>query len=139
METTASDYPPPPPPFPSFPSSRSSSSERIKKSDEKMTTEISTKSKRHEPTCRLCYSSFSRETNNPKACKYHPESYCGETAQRWMDPGETKGGGEIHNFYSCCGGNIESKGCCYSAHYSFDEPEENFSFRRPGMGVDPEL
>lgn len=89
----------------------------------------------HHPTCRLCYQSFDRKENHPKACRYHPESFTGETAQRWMDPGETMGGAVIHNFYSCCGARESSAvGCCYSSHFSFTDPED-FSFRRPGMGV----
>ena len=62
-------------------------------------------------------------------------SYSGETAQRWLAPGDTKGGGIVHNFYTCCGGAKDSPGCCARPHITFDEPEE-FSLRKPGMGVD---
>ena len=49
----------------------------------------------HLPTCRICLKPFERKFNGPKECIYHPESFTGETAQRWMDPGETKGGSEL--------------------------------------------
>ena len=42
-------------------------------------------------------------------------------AQRWMDPGDHKGGAIIHNFYSCCGGGEKSLGCCARKHMTFDE------------------
>ena len=59
----------------------------------------------------------------------------GETAQRWMDPGDYKGGAIVHHFYSCCGNrSIESTGCCQRRHMTFDEPED-VSFRKPGMGI----
>lgn len=59
--------------------------------------------------------------------------WLGETAQRWMDPGETKDAAVIHNFYSCCGGLKDAPGCCKRRHMTFDEPED-VTFRRPGMG-----
>eukprot|EP01036_Dinobryon_divergens_P025003 gene25003-33507_t len=83
-------------------------------------------------TCRTCLKVFVE--NHERACIFHPESFSGETAQRWLPPGETKGGAEIHNFYSCCGGLADSEGCCWGRHLTFDEPE-NISFRKPGMGV----
>lgn len=38
-------------------------------------------------TCRTCKTKFT--TNNKRACVYHPESFSGETAQRWLPPGDT--------------------------------------------------
>lgn len=61
-------------------------------------------------------------------------SYSGETAQRWLPPGETEGGAVVHYFYTCCGGQKDSPGCCAGRHRTFDEPED-FSMRQPGMGV----
>eukprot|EP01039_Chlorochromonas_danica_P000124 gene125-132_t len=84
-------------------------------------------------TCRICLMQF--KENSPLACVFHPESYAGETAQRWMAPGETKGAADIYNFYSCCGGDLRSPGCCRGPHKTFDEPEVDFSQRRPGMAV----
>ena len=86
--------------------------------------------------CRRCHESFNPIKNHGKACVYHPESWCGETAQRWMAPGETKGGAEVHNFYSCCGNiDMASKGCCATRHEGYDEPESEEKWgRRPGMG-----
>lgn len=87
-------------------------------------------------TCRYCMQSFVDSNNSDRACRYHPESFTGETAQRWMAPGETKGASDIHNFYNCCGApEVTAMGCCYTRHCAFGEPE-SFDFRRPGMGVD---
>jgi len=84
-------------------------------------------------TCRLCNKKFTE--NGPKACRRHPESFSGETAQRWLPPGETQGGGVIHNFYSCCGNpDMNSPGCCWSPHVGYDEPEST-DLRLPGMGI----
>mmetsp|Transcript_55002 Transcript_55002/g.108636 ORF Transcript_55002/g.108636 Transcript_55002/m.108636 type:complete len:98 (+) Transcript_55002:105-398(+) len=84
-------------------------------------------------TCRICTKQFTE--NGDKACRYHPESYSGETAQRWLPPG-SKGGDAVHNFYTCCGGDLESPGCCWTRHRTFDEPED-VGMRQPGMGVEP--
>ena len=46
------------------------------------------------------------------------------SAQRWMAPGETKGGADIYNFYSCCKGKLEDPGCCSRRHLTFDDPED---------------
>jgi hypothetical protein len=85
-------------------------------------------------TCRLCKKTFT--TNYKEACRYHPESFSGETAQRWMSPGDYEGGGITHYFWSCCGASDEyAKGCCFSFHITYDEPEP-IEMRRPGMGID---
>lgn len=82
------------------------------------------------PLCQTCLQIFSE--NGPKACRFHPESYSGETSQRWRAPGDT-GGGDIHFFWTCCGaGDKNAKGCSAKPHISFDEDEEPTG-RRPGM------
>jgi hypothetical protein len=78
---------------------------------------------------------FKPEDNHDKACKFHPESFTGETAQRWMAAGDTQGAADIHNFWSCCGnGDSKSEGCCYTRHAGFGEPDD-IMLRRPGMGI----
>ena len=43
------------------------------------------------------------------------------TAQRWLPPGETKGGGIVYNFYSCCGAtDVNAPGCCARKHFTYD-------------------
>jgi hypothetical protein len=86
-------------------------------------------------TCRVCHQQFTM--NHDKACVYHPESFCGETAQRWMAPGETRGGGIVHNFYSCCGATeINAPGCCARRHFTYDTDDvPGVEQRRPGMGL----
>lgn len=65
-------------------------------------------------TCRKCHNQFFPLENSDKACPYHPESFAGETAQRWLPPGVTEGGAVVHYFYTCCGErNVNSPGCCY--------------------------
>jgi hypothetical protein len=87
-------------------------------------------------TCRHCLQSFNPALNHSKACRYHPEYFSGETAQRWLPPGETKGGGVIHNFWSCCGSYDElALGCCFTAHAAFGDMGD-YSLRRPGMGIE---
>eukprot|EP01041_Mallomonas_annulata_P015217 gene15217-32239_t len=81
-------------------------------------------------TCKICLLKFDKALNGPRECRYHPESFSGETAQRWMAPGETIGGGVVHNFYSCCGGQLNAPGCCWTPHRSFDEPDD-VKFRQP--------
>ena len=36
-----------------------------------------------------------------------------------MAPGETKGAGEIHNYFSCCKGKLDDPGCCSRKHLTF--------------------
>mmetsp|Transcript_16714 Transcript_16714/g.25110 ORF Transcript_16714/g.25110 Transcript_16714/m.25110 type:complete len:112 (-) Transcript_16714:94-429(-) len=86
--------------------------------------------------CRVCHKYFLHSENHPRACRVHPESFTGETAQRWLAPGDTKDAGEIHYFYSCCGSpDINSPGCCHSMHVGFDEVED-VCLRLPGKGVE---
>lgn len=89
-----------------------------------------------ERMCRHCERHFTPSENHSKACRYHPESFTGETAQRWAAPGDTKNGRQVHYFWSCCGSNIrDSPGCCYISHVGFGETQ-SIDLRRPGMGVD---
>jgi hypothetical protein len=88
--------------------------------------------------CRRCQSQYDRAENSESACKHHPESFCGETAQRWIPPGESDGGAQIHNFYSCCANpDVNSVGCCAAKHESYDdESADSVDWgRRPGMGL----
>jgi len=79
-------------------------------------------------TCRRCLSQFERHKNNPTACRFHPESYSGETKQRWAPPGE-ENCGDVHFFWSCCGdGDRDSPGCCTAAHVGFDDCDSTGSF-----------
>ena len=88
------------------------------------------------PICRYCERPFIREENHSKACRNHPESFTGETAQRWSAPGENKDGGKVHNFWSCCGSNsLTAPGCCYSRHIAYGE-SESIDLRLPGQGVE---
>lgn len=90
-----------------------------------------------EKTCRNCMERFLPEDNHEKACKFHPESFTGETAQRWMAPGDSKGAAEVLSFWSCCGSDDpKAVGCCYNRHIGFGEPDQ-VEMRRPGMGVEP--
>jgi hypothetical protein len=85
-------------------------------------------------TCRLCHQQFSKSDEN--SCRFHPESYCGETAQRWTAPGDKTIKNDIHNFYSCCGASdINAKGCCSTKHLTYDDEEVSYG-KRPGMGYE---
>eukprot|EP00968_Pinguiococcus_pyrenoidosus_P021630 scaffold2866_cov248-Pinguiococcus_pyrenoidosus.AAC.1 len=94
-------------------------------------------------TCRRCHQKF-HEGSRVGECVYHPESYSGETAQRWLvrlrgstlsqrespanpaqPPGVTEGGGDVHYFWTCCGASDQhNRGCKIGNHMSFDEEEE---------------
>ena len=81
-------------------------------------------------TCRRCKQQYTE--NGPKVCRFHPESYSGETAQRWKAPGDVDGGGAVHWFWTCCGSaDRDSTGCCAARHISYDEEAEFFGLR-PG-------
>lgn len=86
-------------------------------------------------TCCVCHQQFT--VNHDKVCVYHPESYSGETAQRWLPPGVTDGGGIVYNFYSCCGApDINAPGCCARKHFTYDTDDApGLEQRRPGMGL----
>jgi hypothetical protein len=82
-------------------------------------------------TCRRCKQQFTE--NGPKSCRFHPESYSGETAQRWKAPGDVDGGGAVHYFWTCCGSaDRDSSGCCAARHISYDDEDEAKFGLRPG-------
>ena len=83
-------------------------------------------------TCRRCKQQFLAAENGPQVCRFHPESYSGETAQRWKAPGDVDGGGAVHWFWTCCGSaDRDAPGCCAARHISYDEEAEVFGLR-PG-------
>jgi non-canonical (house-cleaning) NTP pyrophosphatase len=72
--------------------------------------------------CRRCHSNFDVAANSSTACRHHSELWSGETAQRWKDPGDDRGLGEIVEFYQCCGSmDRDSPGCHAAPHVSYDE------------------
>ena len=74
-------------------------------------------------TCRRCHEKFNLATNAAKSkeCIFHPESFSGETAQRWLAPGDQSGGATIHDMWTCCGKTEnEAPGCCGTFHESYD-------------------
>lgn len=69
-----------------------------------------------------CHQMFDPDKNTPVSCMYHPESFTGETAQRWTAPGENHGqGGKVHYFYWCCGSHdVDAPGCSKTSHETYD-------------------
>ena len=68
-------------------------------------------------------------------CVHHPGFFSGETAQRWMAPGETQGASTMHYFWSCCGAaDASHPGCERTSHTSYDD--QAFQNSLPG-GMSP--
>lgn len=84
----------------------------------------------------MCRDSFDPSLNSNSACRSHPESFAGETAQRWLAPGEGRDtGGDVHFFWTCCGaGRRDALGCCAGRHVTYEEAE-SIAQRMPGAGV----
>jgi hypothetical protein len=76
--------------------------------------------------CRRCTTRFDpNRGRDPNGCGYHPESWSGETKQRWSVSGDNAGGSEVHYFWSCCGkAEQDAPGCKFSHHRTFDEEDE---------------
>jgi hypothetical protein len=75
--------------------------------------------------CQRCKERFDASSRDPKGCVYHPQSWCGETAQRWLPPGSNANGAEVHFFWTCCGhASSDAPGCRRAAHVTFDEPDD---------------
>ena len=86
-------------------------------------------------SCRVCHDRFDPASNSSTSCRIHPESWAGETAQRWLAPGSSVGdeGARVHEFWTCCGAaERDAPGCCTSFHRTYDEPEDIVG-RMPGM------
>jgi len=76
-------------------------------------------------TCRRCQGKF-HEGTRIGGCTFHPESFSGETAQRWLPPGVTEGGGDVHYFWTCCGhADKDHPGCSTKDHASYDDDDDD--------------
>jgi len=74
--------------------------------------------------CRRCTQRFDKYCRDANGCTFHPESWSGETKQRWAAPGDNVGGAEVHYFWSCCGkAEEDASGCKSSHHRTFDEED----------------
>ena len=74
--------------------------------------------------CRNCHRTFARRSDNgPGACVQHAGCFFGETAQRWLAPGENKGqGGAVSYFWNCCGAaDRDAPGCVAQPHVAYDD------------------
>lgn len=73
-------------------------------------------------TCKRCHTQFDPKHNDKRACRYHPHSYSGETAQRWLPPGENNGEGRkvVHHWWCCSSENVDAPGCETQPHESYD-------------------
>ncbi|KAG8458885.1 hypothetical protein KFE25_004219 [Diacronema lutheri] len=74
--------------------------------------------------CRRCTHFFDAKHRAADGCQFHPESWSGETKQRWAAPGENDGASDVHYFWSCCGASErDAPGCKRAAHCTFDEED----------------
>jgi len=73
-------------------------------------------------TCKRCHTQFNVRTNNPRACRYHLHTFAGETAQRWLPPGQNNGEGRrvVFHWWCCSSEDENAPGCETRAHESYD-------------------
>lgn len=76
--------------------------------------------------CSRCKMDYYTKENHSQACQFHPESFSGETKQRWAAPGNEEGAAEVHFFYSCCGASdVNAPGCATGPHRGYGENEHS--------------
>mmetsp|Transcript_1113 Transcript_1113/g.3236 ORF Transcript_1113/g.3236 Transcript_1113/m.3236 type:complete len:114 (-) Transcript_1113:1135-1476(-) len=72
--------------------------------------------------CRRCKQDFAPGAR-AAPCRFHSGDFAGETRQRWADPGDHAGGGDVLEFWTCCGaGALDAPGCKTGQHLSFSDP-----------------
>jgi len=76
--------------------------------------------------CRVCKRAFD-PSKERDVCVTHSGHFSGETAQRWLDPGESAGIGHVvHFFWSCCGqADADAPGCLVARHASYDDDDNS--------------
>ncbi|KAG6548063.1 hypothetical protein Mapa_010497 [Marchantia paleacea] len=78
-------------------------------------------------TCRHCKQPFDPETNHPRACRFHTAHFGGETKRKFESvytggTMDTLGGGEIVEYWHCCGSKDRfDPGCEAAPHSSYDD------------------
>ncbi|BBN02059.1 hypothetical protein MPTK1_2g12410 [Marchantia polymorpha subsp. ruderalis] len=78
-------------------------------------------------TCRQCKQPFDPETNDPRACRFHTAHFGGETKRKFESvytggTMDTVGGGEIVEYWHCCGSKDRfDPGCEAAPHSSYDD------------------
>ncbi|CAK9221898.1 unnamed protein product [Sphagnum troendelagicum] len=78
-------------------------------------------------TCRICKKLFQPIHNHPQACRYHTAHFGGETKRKFESVYTggtltTVGGGEIVQYWHCCGVTDPFDGGCEAApHMSYDD------------------
>jgi hypothetical protein len=78
-------------------------------------------------TCRICKKLFQPIHNHPQACRYHTAHFGGETKRKFESVYTggtltTVGGGEIVQYWHCCGVADPFDGGCEAApHMSYDD------------------
>ncbi|KAL3697485.1 hypothetical protein R1sor_011561 [Riccia sorocarpa] len=78
-------------------------------------------------TCRNCKQQFDPETNHPRACRFHTAHFGGETKRKFESvytggTMNTIGGGEIVEYWHCCGNKDRfDPGCEAAPHASYDD------------------
>ncbi len=72
-------------------------------------------------TCKRCHQQFDPR-NTERTCRYHPHAFAGETAQRWLPPGENHGEGSkvVYHWWCCSSTNRDEPGCEVTTHEGYD-------------------
>ncbi|XP_024357188.1 uncharacterized protein [Physcomitrium patens] len=78
-------------------------------------------------TCRSCKQKYNPLENHPRACRFHTAHFGGETKRKFESvytggTMDTVGGGEISQYWHCCGSEDPfDPGCEAAPHMSYDD------------------
>ncbi|CAM6086126.1 unnamed protein product [Calypogeia fissa] len=78
-------------------------------------------------TCRNCKKPFDSSQNHPRACRFHTAHFGGETKRKFESvytggTMDTVGGGEITQYWHCCGSpDPFDPGCEAAPHSTYDD------------------
>ncbi|GAB4827945.1 hypothetical protein Ancab_034830 [Ancistrocladus abbreviatus] len=78
-------------------------------------------------TCKNCKSQFDPAVNHPRACRFHPAHFGGETKRKFESvytggTMDTPNSGQVFQYWHCCGSEDPfDPGCTSAPHTSYDD------------------